>query len=162
MIHRLVKAPKPLSSRRADLVFLCWSTIISILLAFRNATNAVWGELMWIVDRDKPGGIPLFIATQQQVWYQALGTSSSVVLLLMNDALMVCFLCYAHRKDTYSYVCHQIWRCYIVWELKFSVIAVPLFLYIASIRESKYEVVHPYSDDIWSSIGFRRTVLIIH
>lgn len=63
--------------------------MLCVLVAFCNAANAIWGEFMWISDRDKPGGIPEFIATETTVWYQDLGTTASVVLLLMNDALMV-------------------------------------------------------------------------
>lgn len=89
-VHVILQKPK-LSARRNDIFLLSWSTIIAVLIAFCNASNAIWGEIMWITDRDNPGGVPEFIATQQTVWYQDLGTTSSVVMLLMNDALMVRF-----------------------------------------------------------------------
>lgn len=99
MVYRILRKPKALS-RRADIFWLCWSTVITALFAICNSTDAVWGELMWITDRDKPGGIPEFIATEETVWYQALGTASGSALLLMNDALMVSFVYVRH-----SYPC---------------------------------------------------------
>lgn len=65
------------------------STALILLITIDNIANAFWGEQMWITFRDAPGGVPQFIEQQSSVWYQVLGSTSSVVLVLLGDALLV-------------------------------------------------------------------------
>ena len=69
--------------------FLIYSTMLTILLTIDIAMNAVWGENMWITHRDDEGGVPVFLATQLRVWYQAWGSACAVSLVFMSDGLLV-------------------------------------------------------------------------
>ena len=69
--------------------FFWYSTALFVTLTIDISINAVWGENMWITNRDKPGGVPVFIGTQLSDWYQAWGSSAAVLLVFMSDALLV-------------------------------------------------------------------------
>ncbi len=53
------------------------------------AVQAVFGQEMWIVHADYPGGSGPYLADHAAVWYQTLGSAASVVLNFMSDALLV-------------------------------------------------------------------------
>lgn len=88
-MHRLVRAKrrKRLAGSRTFLAI--FSTALFILVTIDISTNAVWGEQMWITSRDKPGGVPGFLATEIAVWYETLSSTSVVVMIFMGDALLV-------------------------------------------------------------------------
>lgn len=66
------------------------STVFVLLVTIDNATDAFWGEQMWITFRDGPGGPSLFFLAEQSVWYQVFGTTSALCMILLGDALLVC------------------------------------------------------------------------
>ena len=88
-MHRLIRARrrKRLAGSRTFLAL--FSTALFILVTIDISTNAVWGEEMWITSRDKPGGVPGFLATEISVWYETLSSTSVVVMIFMGDALLV-------------------------------------------------------------------------
>lgn len=88
-MRRLVRARrhKRLAGSRTFLAL--YSTALFILVTIDVSTNAVWGEELWISSRNKPGGIPEFLATQVSVWYQTLSSTSVVAMIFMGDALLV-------------------------------------------------------------------------
>lgn len=78
------------NSAKSRKFFAIYSTILLLLLTVDISVNAVWGELMWIVGRNGPGGVPGFIATQTSAWYQTMGSTAVVCMIFMGDALLVC------------------------------------------------------------------------
>jgi len=76
----------PSHSRRFSAIY---STVIVLLNAIDVASNAFWGEKMWITYRNMPGGVPKFIASEVSVWYETLGSVSVVSSVFMGDALLV-------------------------------------------------------------------------
>jgi hypothetical protein len=66
-----------------------YSTALLLLVTVDIATNAVWGEQMWITSRDRPGGVPAFIDSNLSVWYETLSSTSVVVMIFMGDALLI-------------------------------------------------------------------------
>lgn len=72
--------------------FFLYSTLLFILVTIDMATNAVWGEIMWIDKRESPG-VPAFILEDLSVWYQVLGSTTVVAMVLMGDALLVSSFC---------------------------------------------------------------------
>ena len=68
--------------------FFAYSTALFILVTIDMATNAVWGEIMWIDKRDDPG-VPTFIVEDLSVWYQIFGSTTVVIMVFLGDALLV-------------------------------------------------------------------------
>ncbi|OSC98586.1 hypothetical protein PYCCODRAFT_1439097 [Trametes coccinea BRFM310] len=92
--------------------FLCFSTGLLLMITIYVAVQAVFGQEMWIVNADYPGGSAAYLAEYAAVWYQTLGSAASIVLNLMSDGLLI-------------------YRCYIVWG-DIRVILFPALLYLAT------------------------------
>lgn len=69
--------------------FLYFSTALLVMITIYVAVQAVFGEEMWIVHADYAGGSAQYLADNAAVWYQKLGSASSIVLNLMSDGLLV-------------------------------------------------------------------------
>ncbi|KAH9895924.1 hypothetical protein C8Q73DRAFT_643937 [Cubamyces lactineus] len=93
-------------------LFLHFSTALLLLITVYVAVQAVFGQEMWIVHADYPGGSAQYLADNAAVWYQTLGSAASIVLNLMSDGLLL-------------------YRCYVVWgDLR--VVLLPSLLYLAT------------------------------
>ncbi|KAI0773167.1 hypothetical protein BD413DRAFT_472818 [Trametes elegans] len=101
------------TSTRTDKFYIAFSTVLLVLITVYMSTEAVFGQEMWIVHQDSPGGPVQFFVDNADVWYQTMGTASSVVLNLLTDALLI-------------------YRMYVVWP-SYRVIVFPCFLYLATI-----------------------------
>ncbi|KAH9934013.1 uncharacterized protein BXZ73DRAFT_100853 [Epithele typhae] len=97
----------------SDKWFLIFSTACLCLNTVFVATEAVFGEEMWIVNADYPGGMDAYLNDFASVWYQTFGTAASITLNLLADGLMI-------------------YRAYVVWD-DIRVIIFPCFLYFASL-----------------------------
>ena len=75
--------------RRADVVFATLSSVNLSLVTIFLATFSVFGQEMWILHPDYPGGSAAYLADNAAVWYQTMGSAASVVLNLMSDGLLV-------------------------------------------------------------------------
>ncbi|KAI0354405.1 hypothetical protein OH77DRAFT_1496712 [Trametes cingulata] len=98
---------------RTDKFYMWFSTALLLLITIYMSTEAVFGEEMWIVHRDTPGGSLEFLEENADVWYQTMGTTASVILNVLSDALLI-------------------YRMYVVWT-SYRVIAFPCLLYVATI-----------------------------
>ncbi|KAM5531445.1 hypothetical protein V8D89_014902 [Ganoderma adspersum] len=96
-----------------DKFYAAFSTALLILITIYMSTEAVFGQEMWIVRSGDPGGSAAFLAKNVNIWYQTMGTTASVILIVLSDALLI-------------------YRMYVIWP-DFRVVAFPCFLYIASI-----------------------------
>ncbi|EMD31944.1 hypothetical protein CERSUDRAFT_162401 [Gelatoporia subvermispora B] len=112
-VHSVYTMPK-LQRRKSDKVFVLYSIALLFLLTVDIATNAFWGQQMWITFRDQPGGIPAFIAHEESVWYETWGTAASIALIFLGDGLLI-------------------FRCYIIWGSSLLVILLPCLTYLANI-----------------------------
>ena len=74
---------------RSDSLFMAFNAVSLLLITIYVATEAIFGQEMWIVHADYPGGQDAFLRDHASVWYQTLGTSACIVLNLLSDALMV-------------------------------------------------------------------------
>ncbi|KAI0041962.1 hypothetical protein FA95DRAFT_1576032, partial [Auriscalpium vulgare] len=98
-MQRLVRTKR---KSNADKFFMFHSTALLFLITIYVAVQSVFGEEMWIVNRDFPGG-------QGARWA---GTTASVALNLLSDGLLI-------------------YRCYIVWS-DVRVLIFPGILYLAT------------------------------
>ncbi len=74
----------------SDKFFLLFTTVILLLNTVFVATEAVFGEEMWVVNADYEGGMDAYLFDFASVWYQTFGTAASIVLNLLSDGLLVC------------------------------------------------------------------------
>ncbi|KAG9311430.1 hypothetical protein JVU11DRAFT_8543 [Chiua virens] len=106
-----------LSARRAhkksNTFYAVFSTMMLFLVTVWVATQAFFGEKMWILDSNFPGGPDVYWKANISVWYMDWGTTAVVLLQLMTDALMI------HR-------------CRVVWN-SHQIIIVPVILWLASL-----------------------------
>lgn len=80
---------KQTRSSRSNAFFLFFSTALLCLNTVFVATEAVFGEEMWIVNKDYPGGQDAYLNDFAAVWYQTFGTAASIALNLLSDGLLV-------------------------------------------------------------------------
>ncbi|KAI9068958.1 hypothetical protein FKP32DRAFT_1641584 [Trametes sanguinea] len=77
------------TSKRSDRLFLFFSTGLLLMITIYVAVQAVFGQEMWIVNANYPGGSGQYLADNAAIWYQTLGSAASVVLNLMSDGLLI-------------------------------------------------------------------------
>ncbi|EIW52707.1 uncharacterized protein TRAVEDRAFT_53147 [Trametes versicolor FP-101664 SS1] len=109
---RALRHPGRRSSSMGDMFLVLFSTVLLLLNTIFVATEAVFGEEMWIVNADYPGGQNAYLVDFASVWYQTFGTAASILLNLLSDAFLI-------------------YRCYIVWA-DLRIILFPSVLYLAT------------------------------
>ncbi|CDO73848.1 hypothetical protein BN946_scf185016.g5 [Trametes cinnabarina] len=97
---------------RSDKFFLFFSTALLCLNTVFVATEAVFGEEMWIIHADYPGGQDAYLEDYASVWYQTLGTAASIILNLLSDGLLI-------------------YRCWVVWD-DVRIVVFPIILYLGA------------------------------
>ncbi|OSD07854.1 hypothetical protein PYCCODRAFT_1430054 [Trametes coccinea BRFM310] len=74
---------------RMDKFLIVFSTVLLVLNTIYWTTQAYFGQQMWVVHADYPGGMDAFLAAYVAVWYQTWGSAAVMVSNLMADALMM-------------------------------------------------------------------------
>ena len=74
---------------RSDILLVCFSCAALLLNTAYITTEFVFGQEMWIVHAQQPGGQEAYLRDYASVWYQTLGTSASILLNLLAHALLV-------------------------------------------------------------------------
>ena len=82
---------------RSDKLYMAFSTALLVLITIYLSTEAIFGQEMWIVHAAAPGGPAAFLARNVNVWYQTMGTTASVILNMLSDALLVCGYLLRHQ-----------------------------------------------------------------
>ncbi|KAM5531427.1 hypothetical protein V8D89_014884 [Ganoderma adspersum] len=111
--------------------------MITIYLFAQN----FFGEEMWIINAGYPGGSGQYYADHAAVWYQTMGSASSVVMNWMSDGYLVRsglasalspqFPFWALTDLGYPFC--QIYRTYVIWSRNIFVIIVPALLYVGTV-----------------------------
>ncbi|KAJ3515206.1 hypothetical protein NLJ89_g1906 [Agrocybe chaxingu] len=107
---------------RSRRFFVIYSTALFLLLTINISVNSIWGERMWITFRDGPGGVPAYIMAEVSVWYQTMGSTSVVAMVLLGDALML-------------------YRLFIIYGSRYWAIALPILIYFAAFSLAILELV---------------------
>ncbi|KAF9228295.1 hypothetical protein BS17DRAFT_332029 [Gyrodon lividus] len=105
---------------RATRFYMAFSTAAFFLITIFVAVEAVFGQEMWIVNADFPGGSSAYLATYASVWYQTMGTTASVILQLMSDGVLI-------------------YRCFVVWNNLY-VLIFPCVLWVATLILGIFEL----------------------
>lgn len=75
--------------KKSDIFYACFSSMMCFLITIWVATQALFGEEMWIVHRTYQGGPSEYWADHISAWYMDFGTTAVITLQLMTDGLMV-------------------------------------------------------------------------
>ena len=70
------------------LVFALSTGLLCMITIYLFAQN-FFGQEMWIIHEGYPGGSGQYYADHAAVWYQTMGSASSVVMNWMSDAYFV-------------------------------------------------------------------------
>ncbi|KIK36888.1 hypothetical protein CY34DRAFT_489634 [Suillus luteus UH-Slu-Lm8-n1] len=131
--YMLMTSSKPMQRR---LFYACFGGLLFLLLTVSSASNAAFGELMWIERRNNPGGPPAFFAANLAAWYNAFGTAADCASNILTDGLLL-------------------YRCYIIWGSSLRVIIIPAIIYLGSISMAVMMVIEsamPMSD-LWQGLA---------
>jgi len=71
------------------LFYICFGGVLVILLIIATTTNLALGELMWIENRNIPGGPPAYLAANIAAWYNVFGTAADCTANILTDGLLV-------------------------------------------------------------------------
>ncbi|KAI0369733.1 hypothetical protein BV20DRAFT_332691 [Pilatotrama ljubarskyi] len=74
---------------RSDIFFVLFSTALLLLNTISVATNSAFGQEMWVVNQDYPGGADAYLEDYATVWYQTFGTAAGLVLQALASGLLV-------------------------------------------------------------------------
>ncbi|KAI0631439.1 hypothetical protein C8Q77DRAFT_1015648, partial [Trametes polyzona] len=108
----IILGNKDARNARSFRLFLYLSTGLLLMITIYVAVQAIFGQEMWIVHADYPGGSAAYLSDHSAIWYQTLGSVASIVLNLLSDGLLL-------------------YRCYIVWE-DWRPLVLPLILYLGT------------------------------
>jgi len=97
---------------RATRFYMIYSTASFFLITIFLVVNAMFGQEMWIINADFPGGSAAYFATHAAVWYETMGTTAAVILQLMSDGVLI-------------------YRCFVVWNNTYLLIF-PCILWVAT------------------------------
>lgn len=84
----LLLSPR-LPHQKVDVLYAIFSSVMLLMLTIWVATQAIFGEKMWLEDAGYPGGPDAYWAANNADWYMDFGTTAITVLQLMTDGLMV-------------------------------------------------------------------------
>ncbi|KAI0690654.1 hypothetical protein C8T65DRAFT_587746 [Cerioporus squamosus] len=96
-----------------DTFLACFCTALVLLNTVYWTTQVYFGQMMWIVHADYPGGSDAYWARYSSVWYQTWGIAACVLSNLMSDALLT-------------------YRCFVIWNSR-RVIILPAAIWVASL-----------------------------
>ncbi|KAI0635018.1 hypothetical protein C8Q77DRAFT_669634 [Trametes polyzona] len=98
---------------RMDKFLVVFSTILLVLNTIYWTTQSYFGQQMWVVHADYPGGMDAYLNDNVAVWYQTWGSAAVMVSNLMADALMM-------------------YRLYVIWDNRLVVI-LPALIWLGSL-----------------------------
>ncbi|KAI9566095.1 hypothetical protein HD554DRAFT_2040516 [Boletus coccyginus] len=96
--------------KKFSLFYALFSSMMVFSITVWVATQALFGEKMWLLDSDFPGGPDAYWDAYIWIWYMDWATTGIIVLQLMTDALMI-------------------YRCRIIWD-GCRAIVIPIILWL--------------------------------
>ncbi|KAG9316966.1 hypothetical protein JVU11DRAFT_1146 [Chiua virens] len=97
----------------SDVFYAVFSSVMLLNVTIWISTQASFGQHMWLLNADFPGGPNAYWAAHISDWTMELGTTAMVVLQLMTDGLMI-------------------YRCWMVWN-SYRIIIVPSIVWIVTL-----------------------------
>ena len=78
--------------KSSNIFYALFSSVMVFSVTVWVATQAMFGQKMWLLDSNFPGGPHAYWRKNIAVWYIDWGTTAIIILQLMTDALMVRFV----------------------------------------------------------------------
>ena len=124
--------------------YVIYGFVMLILFAFAMAANQIMGQLMWIEDRNFPGGPFDYYMANSTLWINILGTATCIVGNYMNDALLVLqvhiiFLCCIYLL-IFFFTFYKLYRLYIIYSGDWRVVVAPFILFLGTIGISIFNL----------------------
>ncbi|KAF8549710.1 hypothetical protein OG21DRAFT_1420900 [Imleria badia] len=98
---------------KSDIFYAAFSTVMLVLITIWVAALAMFGQKMWLLDRNYPGGPMAYHTANSSSLYMDCGRMALIILQQMTDALMI-------------------YRCRIVWG-SHRVVVVPSMLWLVNL-----------------------------
>ena len=118
--------------RKSNLFYALFSTVMLFSITVWIATEAFFGQKVWLLDSHFPGGPCAYWATNLSVWYMEWSKVQIIILQLMTDALLVRYVQGFQNECLIRW--QQIHRCRIIWNSN-RVVVVPIILWLATLSE---------------------------
>ncbi|KIJ62281.1 hypothetical protein HYDPIDRAFT_94771, partial [Hydnomerulius pinastri MD-312] len=99
--------------RKSDFFYMFFSSMMLFCVTVWVATQAIFGQEMWLLDRNYPGGPSEYWANYISAWYMDFGMTAVILLQLMTDGIMI-------------------YRCMILWQ-SYRVVVVPSILWVITL-----------------------------
>ncbi|KAF8132481.1 hypothetical protein EV363DRAFT_1449391 [Boletus edulis] len=99
--------------KKSNLFYALFSSVMVFSVTVWVATSAIFGQNMWLLHSNFPGGQDAYWKNNFSVWYMDWSTTAVIVLQLMTDGLMI-------------------YRCRIMWDSNLATV-VPIFLWFATL-----------------------------
>ncbi|KAI0313467.1 hypothetical protein OF83DRAFT_1047452, partial [Amylostereum chailletii] len=101
------------ASWRARLFNISYVVVMFVFLTVSYVADAYMGQLMWIEHRDFQGGPYPYYLANSTLWINVIGSATDILANVLCDAYLL-------------------YRCYIIWESRLSIVAFPALVYLAS------------------------------
>jgi hypothetical protein len=75
--------------RKRQRFYIVYGAILFALVTIEVSMNTIWGTLMWIDDRNYPGGPPGFYTVSEGAWYNAIDLTANATANILADGLLV-------------------------------------------------------------------------
>ena len=86
---RILLNNKRALDKKSNLFYGLFSSTMVFSVTVWVATQAMFGQKLWLLDPHFPGGPAAYWRKNIAVWYIDCGTTTIIILQLMTDALMV-------------------------------------------------------------------------
>ncbi|EIW81459.1 hypothetical protein CONPUDRAFT_43134, partial [Coniophora puteana RWD-64-598 SS2] len=122
--------------------YIIYGGVLLLMMTIYIVVNQYFGQLLWIVYRDVPGGPPTWFSDNINSWLYVLGSAVAAVANAMGDGLML------HR-------------CYIIWDTDIRSTIVPFMIYVCTITSSAVTVVYSAlpNGNIWKGVAVDLDIL---
>ncbi|KAJ6626873.1 hypothetical protein B0H10DRAFT_1780350 [Mycena sp. CBHHK59/15] len=100
-------------ARKESFFYIFYSGVMLVLWTVASSCNAVFGQFIWIDNRDVLGGPAAYLGANLSAWYNTLGTVTGICMNFMADGLLL-------------------YRCYIIWGSSMKIIVLPVLIYFGA------------------------------
>jgi hypothetical protein len=83
---------RPSDYRKGQTFYVVYGGILLALTTIGVATDAVWGQYMWIDHRNYPGGPLGYFVASKAAWFNILGLAAAAAVNILGDGLLVRFI----------------------------------------------------------------------
>jgi len=99
--------------RKGQRFYVAYGAMLLVLVMLQVISGGLWGQYMWIDNRNFPGGPLAYYGATQNMWWSVMAFAGGAVANILGDGLLV-------------------YRCFIIWDSQWYIIALLVPIYLAS------------------------------